>query len=230
MQLSERLNTIIDMADPCKTAADIGTDHGFVPITLVKTGKAARALACDVRKGPLERAVEHVKEAGLTEKIECRLGDGLQCLAPGDAELIIIAGMGGTLIASILEAGADVLKTAEELILSPHTDAPEVRKMLIKLGFSVTEERMLFEEGKYYTVIKAKKGNAELNAEEIFFGPCLLKERPTVFLKWLENEARKDRELLDSLKRELETEAIARRITEKDRELHMIETVLGGQK
>lgn len=234
MQLSERLNTIIDMADPCVSAADIGTDHGFVPIALIERGKAERALACDVRKGPLDRAKEHVKEAGLDEKIECRLGDGLQCLKPGDAELIIIAGMGGTLISEILKAGAAVLLQTKELILSPHTDAPEVRRRIACMGFAVTEERMLEEEGKFYTVIKAEKKELEEwekpTAQEILFGPCLLRDRPPVFVKWLNNEARKDRELIENLKKEAASDAIIRRITEKENELFMIETVLGGQK
>ncbi len=234
MQLSERLNTIIEMADPCRSAADIGTDHGFVPIALVERGKAERAIACDVRSGPLDRAKEHVHDAGLDAKIECRLGDGLQCLTPGDADLIIIAGMGGTLISEILKAGAAVLLQTQELILSPHTDAPEVRRRIACQGFAITEERMLMEEGKFYTVIKAEKKEIEewekMSAQEILFGPCLLRDKPAVFVKWLRNEARKDRELIEALKKEAASDAIVRRITEKENELFMIETVLGGMK
>ena len=133
-----------------KCTADIGTDHGFVPVSLVREGIAERAIASDVGKGPLMRAETRIRRAGLSERIECRLGDGLSVLSPGETEVIVIAGMGGMLMVRILSDGLDVAKSARTLILSPHRDAYELRKFLMEQGFQITQETMVKEDGKYY--------------------------------------------------------------------------------
>ena len=103
MRLSDRLETVVSMVRPAESAADIGTDHGHVPVELVRRGTVKRALAMDVRKGPLSRAEESVAMAGLENRIETRLSDGLEKLSPGEAEAVVIAGMGGELMIHILE-------------------------------------------------------------------------------------------------------------------------------
>ena len=105
MRLSDRLETVVSMVRPAESAADIGTDHGHVPVELVRRGTVKRALAMDVRKGPLSRAEESVAMAGLENRIETRLSDGLEKLSPGEAETVVIAGMGGELMIHILEQG-----------------------------------------------------------------------------------------------------------------------------
>ena len=157
MKLSLRLQALVSFADPCRCLADIGTDHGYVPIQMLKTGKASAALACDVRPGPLERARKNVEEAALSDRIKTRLGSGLEVLEPGEADEIVIAGMGGLLIREILEKGRPVLKTCEKLILSPHTDADVVRAYLYETGFFLTDETMVKEDEKFYVFLKAEK-------------------------------------------------------------------------
>ena len=130
MKLSKRLETILDMAKRWVSgqeaegqneicAADVGTDHGFVPICLVERGIVGRALALDVRTGPLLRAQEHVRERGLQERIELRLGDGLSPIEPTEAQLVILTGMGGELMLRILRENAQVRKSVRGFIFSP---------------------------------------------------------------------------------------------------------------
>ena len=162
MLLSKRLETIAKTVSPCKLIADIGTDHGFVPIWLVEKGVAQKAIASDVGKGPLLRAEEHVLNAGLKDRIDCRLGSGLQTLKPGEADAIVIAGMGGLLTVEILKADLSTAKGAEQLILSPHRDVKQVRTFLAENGFVFLDEAMVSEDGKYYPVMKVRfAGDAE---------------------------------------------------------------------
>lgn len=195
MNYSKRLEMIISMVPPCRQAADIGTDHGFLPVALVSRGRALSAVASDIRKGPLSRAMAHVREAGLVREIDCRLGPGLTTLAPGEADVIVIAGMGGILMRQILLDDRDTACSASSLVLSPHTDPDLVRKTVTELGFGIEDEEMTEEEGKFYTVMRCvpRKGPADteekpLSEEELRYGPVLLKKRPDAFLQFLRAE------------------------------------------
>lgn len=184
-KLSDRLETIIGMVKPCSIAADIGCDHGFTAIRLVKSGIAGRAVASDVRPGPLKRAEEHVREAGLSEKIDLRKGDGLMTLLPDEAEAVIIAGMGGRLMTRLLEDGSDRLGAAKQLVLSPHADVPAVRRCVSALGFRIEEESIVEELGNFYTVMRAVPGEETLTPLQETYGPRLLETRPADFLEML---------------------------------------------
>lgn len=172
MRLSERLEKIISLLRPCRCLADIGTDHGFIPIEAVRRGIASGALACDVRKGPLLRAEEHIGTAGFSEKIGVRLGDGLMPIIPGEADTIVIAGMGGRLMCRLLEEGRERLFDGDgrprvtQLILSPHSDVPAVRACAAGLGFRIEDEDVVSEDGKTYFYLscapmKGKSGSIE---------------------------------------------------------------------
>lgn len=153
MKLSHRLETIASFVRRGSKIADIGTDHGYVPIRLVEEGTAVSALAMDVRKGPLERACAHVREHGLTDRIELRLSDGLVALRPGEADCVIIAGMGGELVIRILEEGKELWGSVGQWVLSPQSDIDEVRRYLLDNSFSIKRESMIEEDGKYYTIM-----------------------------------------------------------------------------
>lgn len=147
--------------------ADIGCDHGFTSITLVKSGAYKKALAMDVRTGPLERAVKNIREAGLADHIETRLSDGFEKLKPGEADASVITGMGGELIESILTAYPDTVKKLDKLILSPQSEAERVRRTIRKLGFGITDEDALYDDGKYYEIIVAENVNKVIPADKI---------------------------------------------------------------
>ncbi len=130
--------------------ADVGCDHGYVSMYLVMTGISRRALAMDVRKGPLSAARSNVEEFGLSDRVELRLSDGLSELSPGDADSLIIAGMGGKLMVSILDK-RDVRALGIRMgVLQPQSDIPEFREYLRSRGYSICDERVLCEDGKYY--------------------------------------------------------------------------------
>lgn len=211
MQLSERLNMISTFVTDGYRLADIGTDHGYIPIMLVKKGTVPSALAMDIAKGPLERAKEHIEQYGLSEKIEVRLSDGLKELKPNEADSVIIAGMGGALTVKILKEGAEVLKSVKELILSPHTENFLVRQYLLNSGFDIVKEDMVFDMGKYYTVIKAVhvKDNGgyfkdvkkiyDANENYYIYGKLLIENRNPVFMDYLRAEKNKLGIVLENL-------------------------------
>ncbi|MBP5254321.1 MAG: SAM-dependent methyltransferase [Lachnospiraceae bacterium] len=152
------MEKIIGMVPECRTAADIGTDHGFLPIALVRRGKAGSAIASDLRKGPLAAARAHIEEAGLSGRIETRLGSGLSTVRPGEADVIVIAGMGGMLMRDILLNGQETARSASSWVLSPHTDRDAVRRTVYELGFRIEDEDMAEEDGKYYPVLRCVPG------------------------------------------------------------------------
>ena len=121
MQLSKRLEAVVWLAGTCQCIADIGTDHGYIPIYMVEQHLAKRAIAMDVNKGPLERAQKNIQAYGMEDKIVTRLSDGAAALKRGEADGVIIAGMGGLLTIRILEAGEKNLKTVQTLVLQPQS-------------------------------------------------------------------------------------------------------------
>ena len=157
MQLSQRLSSVASMVTAGNCLADVGTDHGYVPIYLYERKIIPHAIAMDVNKGPLERAALHIAESGMKEAIETRLSDGLTALKPGEADSVVVAGMGGPLIIRILSAHPEITESLKELILQPQSEISEVRIWLYEQGYEIVEEHMVFEDGKYYPMFKAVK-------------------------------------------------------------------------
>ena len=191
-RLSQRLEEVIRLTPPGAAAADIGTDHARVPIELVRRGKFPRAIACDIRRGPLRSAAEHVAQAGLTEQVELRLGDGLAPLAAGEADVILISGMGGALMERILREGKDRLKSVRALILSPQSEPAAVRSFLQQSGFSIDAESCLWEDGKYYVILRACPGRQRVwTGADLAYGKRLLAEGSPALRLWLEKEEKR---------------------------------------
>lgn len=202
--------------------ADVGTDHGFVPIRLVKDGTARSAIAMDVRRGPLLRALEHIREAGCEAAIETRLGDGLEKLLPGEADGVVITGMGGELMLRILKDGSHVRDTVKWWVLSPQSELCAFRHGLEELGLSVRREEMVFEDGKYYTVMLVQPGKMHYEQEFYYrYGECLIREKSPVLLAFLRREEKKLRGILEQLDSQ-EGEAAKKRCLEMKQELKEI--------
>ncbi len=200
MQISKRLRTVASFVSEGNSIADIGTDHAYVPIFLAKEGKITKALAMDIKKGPLERAKTHIQKQGLSDMIEVRLSDGLSAFQKGEAETIIISGMGGALIQKILEEGKEVLCEAKEFILSPQSEIQDFRHFLQNSGYEIRKETMLKEDGKYYTVIKAAFGKMNYTKEiEFAYGKLLLKERNHVLREYLKKEEQVCKKIVEQL-------------------------------
>lgn len=198
IELSCRLRRIADMVSKGNVVCDVGCDHGFVSIYLIKQGIATRVYAMDVRKGPLERAKEHIAAYNLEDKIETRLSDGVEKLAVGEADAMVLAGMGGKLMQKILKEGEEKCKAMKELVLGPQSEVAQFRTFLRKEGYAIVEEDMILEDGKFYPILKvfplmAGKATEEIKAkteeeQELFdeFGPILLSRRNPVLFKYLD--------------------------------------------
>jgi len=191
--------------------ADIGTDHGFVPIWLVRNGVIPSAIAMDVNRGPLERAREHIAQAGLEGYIRTRLSDGLAGLRKGEADSILIAGMGGALTQRILEKDPPQSLGAAELILQPQSEISKVREYLCRSGWKIDAEDMVLEDGKYYPMMHCVRGEMTLTPEESEFGPCLIASGHPVLRKYLAFREKVLSANLESLQRSESDRAQARR-------------------
>ena len=226
MQLSKRLQAVARLVTPGSRLADVGTDHGYVPIWLFEQGQILSAIAMDLRNGPLERAREHIQMHGLDAHIETRLSDGLDKLLPGEADSIVIAGMGGMLVVKILSQGQKVLSSVKELILQPQSDLDAVREYLHRTGFVIVKEDMIFEDGKYYPMMKAVHGeNTDDRKIWFLYGRLLLENRHPVLKSYLEKEYDGCCKLLEKLSR-TSTEAAKHRCEELSEKKLLIEEAL----
>ena len=149
MELSVRLQAVADAVSQGKRPADIGCDHGYVSIYLVREKHCPKVIAMDLRKGPLERAGANIQRYGLSDYIETRLSDGMEALQEGEADALILSGMGGRLCIRILEAGFARLGRDFELVLQPQSDQVMVRDFLRQQGFEIIDEDMVMDEGKF---------------------------------------------------------------------------------
>lgn len=200
MQLSKRLSAVASLITEGSRLADIGTDHGYVPIALVECGKIPSAVAMDVNRGPLERAQEHIREKHLEDRIKTRLSDGVKALEVGEADAVLIAGMGGMLVIRILDAGRKHWASVKEWILQPQSDLDKVRRFLAEEGFEITAEDMVKEDGKYYPMMRVVYGSAYTCEEkEYYFGRLLIENRNMVLKEWLAREEKKMEQVIDGL-------------------------------
>ncbi len=160
--LSKRLQALADMVTVGNRVADVGCDHGFVSIYLVQKGISPYVYAMDVREGPLQRAKEHITSYQMSAYIETRLSDGVSALMPGEAESLVCAGMGGKLMQKILTEGKEKVSVMKELILQPQSEIFAFRVFLRQEGYKIVEEKMIFEDGKYYPMMRVVPEEAQM--------------------------------------------------------------------
>lgn len=153
MELKGRLGAIASKIPECGTLADIGTDHAYIPIYASLKGLCARALAADVRAGPVRIAERNIRRYHLHGRVETRLGYGLEPIAPGEADVAVIAGMGGPLICEILQGSVEKARQMKLLVLQPMNVVEAVRKWLNESGFAICEEILAPEGKKLYHII-----------------------------------------------------------------------------
>ncbi len=224
-QLSKRLEAVASFVTTGNRVADVGTDHGYVPIYLVQTGKVPHAIAMDINKGPLLSADANIKKFGLEKSIETRLSNGLRAYILDEADSVIIAGMGGGLIVDILSESLDKL-TGLELILSPQSDIELVRRFLCDNHFKIVEEAMLIDDGKYYTIMKATEGECRYDSiEEYRYGRLLLLAKNPILHIFLDRELEKKMKIEDVI-RASGGDASVRRLEEIAEEKAVIEKAL----
>ena len=160
MIIGKRLMAIAELVPPCAKLADIGTDHAYLPAYLVQNGKVLSAIAGEVNEGPYRSACAMIDRLGLTKQVTVRFGDGLAVLSPGEADTVIIAGMGGATMAGILSARPEVVACLKQIILQPMAASSAVRRWLTTHMWYVDDEVLVDDEGKLYEIISAKPGSA----------------------------------------------------------------------
>ncbi len=205
MILSKRLKRIAESIEGYDTIADIGTDHAYLPIYLVKMKKIKRAIASDINDGPVKIAKNRTKQYRVADYIEVRKGNGLDILLPGEADVIIIAGMGGILISDILEHGLEVVRSAEFFVLQPMRDSERVRKWLLKNSFEIFDEDLIKDDGKIYEIIWARFSKvAQLsdvgeNNDLMLIGEHVIKRKHLLVLEVVDKKIKELEKILESL-------------------------------
>jgi len=200
LTLSPRLKIIAESIQGYNTVADIGSDHAYLPIYLIKNNQVKNAIATDVNKGPVEISKERLKSNKVDERVEVRHGDGLRVLQPGEAQVIVIAGMGGILIKDILDRDVEVAESAKLLILQPMRDSDKVRRWLLRHGFNIIDEELVKEQDKIYEVIWAKPGGeAKETADLMLIGEKLLEKKHPLAAEYISKKKEELERVLASL-------------------------------
>lgn len=223
----ERLKCIASNVKSGGIVADIGCDHAFTSIYLVEEKLARGAIAIDINKEPLKRAWQHIQESGMEEYISVRLSNGARGLKKGEADTILISGMGGALIASILEESIDIIKDAKELVLSPQSEIYIVRHFLHDNGFKIASEEMVKEQGKFYVVIRAVPGSQHYKDESGYiYGEYLIENKNKILEEFLLKEQKRTGSILDSLASASGSAAVKERKDTLLKEYNMIKGIL----
>ena len=200
--LDERLAAVAAFVPSGARLADIGTDHAKLPLALAAAGKIERAIAADVNRGPFEAAERTVRAAGAEAVVEVRLADGLAALKQGEVDAVAIAGMGGSLIRSILAAGSSVLQEVDSLILQPQSDAAELRAWLYENGWYIADESLVRAGARLYEVLLAKKGQEEKpEASLLEIGPVLWQKKPPLLRAHIEQLLLRARRAKDGMEK-----------------------------
>ena len=200
MELSKRLQAVADLVSDGLVVADVGTDHGYIPIYLVETQKSPKAFAMDVNMGPLLRAGEHIAEHGLCDLIQTRQSDGVKNIQVHECDCVVIAGMGGALTVKIMEEGEALFRNLKEFILQPQSELMKVRQYLHQNGYCIVQEDMVVEDGKFYPMMKVISGSSpDWDKVELRYGKRLLEQRHPILKQFLEKEVRTKELILHSL-------------------------------
>ncbi|MBE5928543.1 MAG: SAM-dependent methyltransferase [Lachnospiraceae bacterium] len=227
--LSKRLSSVVSYVSSGNKVADIGCDHAFTSIHLIRSGIASSVLASDVNDGPLVIAEKNIRMSGLDSQIEVRKSNGLSEITTSDnIDTILISGMGGYLIIDILNSNIGVRDKAKELILQPQSDIHNVRHYLHNNGFSISDEMMVYEDGKYYNIIKAVPGNQSYDNEfEYLYGKALIDNRDEVFKDYIKNIYKTNAAIISRLEgNEKQTDRLCEFKKENEYIEHLLEKIM----
>ncbi|NGU53717.1 SAM-dependent methyltransferase [Clostridium perfringens] len=229
MELSKRLKRIAEHVDKCESVADIGTDHGYIPIYLVKEGICKKAIASDINKGPIEKAKVNVAFEGVSNKVKCLLGPGLNPLKVGEVNGVILAGMGGNLTRDILLADIDKVKKYDFIILQPAQNPEVLREFLYKNDYEIIDEDLIKDEGRFYELFKVKYNE---NSEKLVFedeleyevSPLLRKKNHPLFKEFIEEKINRCETILSFIKED--TESAKKRKSDLEEKINKLKGML----
>lgn len=229
MELSKRLKRIAEHVDKCESVADIGTDHGYIPIYLVKEGICKKAIASDINKGPIEKAKVNVAFEGVSNKVKCLLGPGLNPLKVGEVNGVILAGMGGNLTRDILLADMEKVKRYDFIILQPAQNPEVLREFLYKNDYEIIDEDLIKDEGRFYELFKVKYNE---NSEKLVFedglyyevSPLLREKNHPLFKEFIEEKINRCETILSFIKED--TEAAKKRKSDLEEKINKLKGML----
>ncbi|MNG73121.1 tRNA (adenine(22)-N(1))-methyltransferase [compost metagenome] len=226
--LSRRLERVAAHVPQGARLADIGSDHGYLPVALMLRGVIEAGVAGEVAQTPFASAQRNVRKNGLEERITIRLADGLEAIEAHDRiSAISICGMGGETMCEILERGKQRLGGNERLILQPNGGERELRQWLMENGYRIVSEELLRENRFDYEIIVAEPGAAvAYTAEELYFGPLLLQQRSEAFLVKWRRMLRQKQQTLANFERARDAVPVAK-TDEFARQIAWINQVLG---
>ncbi|MCC4436052.1 tRNA (adenine(22)-N(1))-methyltransferase TrmK [Limosilactobacillus reuteri] len=202
--LSARLACVASLVPAGVRVADIGSDHAYLPAALVLDGKIDFAIAGEVVKGPYENAVREIKDHQLEGQVIPRLADGLAAIEPADkVDTITIAGMGGSLIASILEKDKNKLTGIKRLVLQPNVGESQLREWLMNNHYQIMNEKIIEEDNHIYEIIVAEPSVVPFRYSkyELDFGPFLLENKGPVFRKKWQEYLQREAHVIDQMQK-----------------------------
>ncbi len=202
MDVSNRMLMNAGLLIPGGTVADIGCDHAKLSVYLIENGIADRVIAMDVREGPLERARTTVEDAGLADRIDIRLSDGGRELKDKEADSAVIAGMGGKLALSIIEDSLKKFISCKCIVIQAQSETDILRRRMSELGFEITDEDMVYEDGKFYVSIRYEpsRDGQKLTLMQEIYGPVLIEKKHPVLIEYAKAEKRKLSVIYEELK------------------------------
>lgn len=229
MKLTPRLLEIANQVNKDSIVADIGTDHGYIPVYLIEKGISKKVIACDINEGPLDSAISYVAKKKLENNIPTRLGNGLEPVKPNEVDTVIIAGMGGILIADILEEGQEIADTIKTFILQPMVASDELRKYLYDNGFKIINEKLAREDNRFYEIIVATHGEEKIE-DEIYYevGQKLIENKDPLLKDYLLKKIDKTKKILNSIEKHGNTEK-NKKYKKLKQNLSKLEEVYNGQ-
>lgn len=215
VKLNKRLQKVADLVEENKSIIDVGCDHAFLSIYLVQNKNPKYMIASDIKEGPLNHARTNCKKYQVLDKINLKLGSGIQPIEDS-IDTIIISGMGGYNMIGILKYNQELYRNVDTIILSPNSDSDKVRKEICKLGFYIDEELLVKENNIIYVIIRFKRGKKRYHNQDYMYGPVLINKRDSLFLEYIKKEQQTKEKLLAvlplkyfrkklQLKRELKT-------------------------
>ena len=199
INLSKRLLAIANMVDKGSCLLDVGCDHALLDIYLLQNKIIKKSIAADITIGALNQAKKNISLSNVSN-VETRLGDGLDILYENDSvDTLVISGLGNQKITSILYDNKKKLSNINTLIIQSNTGYYDIRKEIVKLGYYVEDESLVRENNIIYVIIKFCKGKKVYSKRNLYFGPCLLKNKNELFNELVINEINKNRIIIKRL-------------------------------
>lgn len=229
MELSERLEFIVEHIDKVISLSDIGTDHGYIPLYALRKGLCEKAIASDINKDPLDKARLNALLEGMGDELEFRLGGGLAPLKKGEVQAVIIAGMGGNLIRDILEKDIAKVDNLDYLILQPAQNPEVLREYLYTNDYEIIAEGLCKDDGKYYELFKVKrKAGENTQLDNIYYevSPKLLMSKHPLMREYLELKVESYNKILGFISEEVESDSANVRKVELEEKISVISSMI----